>query len=163
MRYYEELLGHLQLEDQEKAAILEEEINIMIHKLKFLSSESFPTVAILSQEYNFNALSSESLREKISLAGGKLITDVSEGPDTIILLQQDESLYSELSELLQQPWFLSSSAYKNNVIFVIENPHFGTKLQDYLVETEILAEILQPKYFYFGHEGNGWIKFDIAG
>ncbi|NGF58293.1 hypothetical protein G5B00_17455 [Parapedobacter sp. SGR-10] len=163
MRYYEELLKHLQAENREKAAILEEEVNIMTHKLKYLPAESFPSVVILSQKDDFIPLSSESLHEKVTLAGGKLTADVNEGPHIVIVLQQDESLYSQLFELLQQPWLLASSAYQNNAIFVIEKTYFDGDLYDYLVETEILAEILQPKYFYFGHEGSGWIKFDIAG
>lgn len=69
MTYYEELLGYLKSEDREKAGFLEEEINIMIHKLKFLPTESFPGVIILSQKNNFKAVTSESLREKVTLAG----------------------------------------------------------------------------------------------
>jgi iron complex transport system substrate-binding protein len=31
-----------------------------------------------------------------------------------------------------------------------------------MVETiELLAEIIYPKQFIFGHEGNGWIKFSV--
>jgi len=161
MKYYEELLASLKLEDPEKAEFLEEEVNIMIHKLKFLLEESFPSVVILSQEDDFEPLFSESLHEKVILSGGRLLNDKHENPNVIVLLQHDESLYSSLPELLGQSWLTQSLAYQNNAIFIIEYPNFGRDLHTYLTETEILAEILQPKYFYFGHEGNGWTKFEV--
>ncbi len=162
MTKYEELLAFLKRENNEKAELLEEEINIMVHKLKFLPAESFPSVAILRQKDNFKPTSPESLLEKTTLAGARLVTALHERLDIIVILQDDDSLYSHLPTLLQQDWIQRSLAYQYNRIYIIENPDFDTDLQEYLKESEILAEIFQPKYFHFGHEGNGWIKFDIA-
>ncbi len=162
MTKYDELLAYLTLEDNEKAELFEEEINIMIHKLKFLPEENFPSVVFLDQKNNFEPLFSESLHEKVTLAGAKLTIDIQAKPHIVVILQSDDSLYSHLPDVLQQDWLQHSIAYLNNRIYIIENTDFDTDLHKYLKESEILAEILQPKYFYFGHEGNGWIKFDIA-
>ena len=160
MTKYNELLALLTTEDHQHAESLQEEINIMIHKLKFLPAENFPTVVFLSQKDNFEPFSSESLREKVALAGAKLITDLQEKPHIVVVMQHDESLYSHMPDLLQQSWLQHAVAYLNNRIYIIESTDFDTDLRQYLKESEMLAEILQPKYFYFGHEGNGWIKFD---
>jgi iron complex transport system substrate-binding protein len=32
---------------------------------------------------------------------------------------------------------------------------------DVVDKTELLAEMIYPKQFIFGHEGSGWIKFEL--
>ncbi|HMR19251.1 MAG TPA: hypothetical protein PKA53_08120 [Sphingobacterium sp.] len=161
MVYHEQLLATLQSVSPQQAEIMEEEINIMIHKLKFLPKENFPTVTVCPQNNGFAPVFSESLSEKVKIAGGQLISDIEEKPKVIIILKSDDSLYSDLPTLLEQEWLQETPAYRNNRLFIIEIHDFG-KDADFLKETEILAEILQPKYFYFGHEGDGWIRFDLV-
>ena len=164
MAKYDELLTLLGKENAEKAESLREEIDIMIHKLKFLPAENFPAVMILSQKDNLNPSSSENLREKVTLAGGILTTDlIDEKPDVIIILQHDDSLYSDLPQLLQEKWLQESNAYLNNRIYILEGEiDDDNDICSYLRGSEVLAEILQPKYFYFGHEGTNWNKFDVV-
>jgi iron complex transport system substrate-binding protein len=75
MQYYEQLLANLQVESPQQAELMEEEINIMIHKLKFLPSENFPTVSILQQESDFAPIYSDELHNKIKIAGANLILE----------------------------------------------------------------------------------------
>lgn len=161
MMYYEELLATLRSTDTQQAEIMEEEINIMIHKLKFLPTENFPTVTVLQQNTDYEAVFSESLEEKVRIAGGKLTTAPQEKPQVVIILKSDDSLYGTLPTLFEQDWFQHTAAYQNNRIFIVETFSFEND-HEFLKDTEILAEILQPKYFYFGHEGNEWIKFDLV-
>lgn len=160
MQYYERILASIQAVAPQDAELMEEEINIMIHKLKFLPTENFPTVTILRQDNSFTAFYSEDLHDKVKIAGGKLISE-QEDPQAIIILKSDDSLYSELPTLLEQAWLHETPAYRDNRLYIIENIDFGEE-HNFLKETEILAEILQPKYFYYGHEGDEWIKFDLA-
>jgi iron complex transport system substrate-binding protein len=140
---------------------MEEEINIMIHKLKFLPSENFPTVSILQQESDFAPIYSDELHNKIKIAGANLILEDKQDAQVLIIIKNDDSLYSTLPTLLEQEWLQATPAYRDNRLFIIESTDFGQN-GNFLKDTEVLAEILQPKYFYYGHEGNEWIKFDLV-
>lgn len=160
MQYYQQILANLQNIAPEQAESLEEEVNIMIHKLKFLPAENFPSVTVLRQNDDFATDIHESLNDKIRIAGGLAATDKGDS-QVIILRKEDDSLYSVLPELLGNEWLRNTAAYRDNRIYIIELDDFGSD-RHFLRDTEILAEILQPKYFYFGHEGDAWTKFDLV-
>lgn len=160
MQYYQQILANLQNTAPEQAESLEEEVNIMIHKLKFLPSENFPSVTVLYQKTDFAAEISDSLNDKIRIAGGHAATDKADS-QVIIVCKEDDSLYSALPNLLESEWLRNTPAYRDNRIFIIESDDFGSDTH-FLRDTEILAEILQSKYFYFGHEGEAWTKFDLV-
>lgn len=161
MTKYEELIQELKNIDLNKAEYMEEEIDIIIHKLKFLPSENLPKAIVLEQSNDFLPLQSSVVDEKIKIAGGKPLTDMMENPDSILIIQNDDSLYSHLPSILNSPAIANSSAVSNNNIYIIQNANFNQTDEQYLKDTEILAEILQPKYFFFGHDGKDWVKFDI--
>lgn len=161
MAKYEELIEELKSVNPEEAARLEEEIDIIIHKLKFLPVESFSNVILLNQQEGFEPYTSTAIAEKVKIAGGSLIDSLDSNPDKIIIIQQDESLYSTLPLLLNQPEIIHSKAFANNAIYIIHRSEFDKKDTDYLSDTEILAEILQPKYFFYGRDGIDWVKFEI--
>lgn len=161
MTKYEELIDALKQDRPQDAERLEEEIDIIIHKLKFLPVENFPNTVVLSQSSNFEVSGSTELAEKVKIAGGSLMGDNSINPDVIVIIQDDESLYSELPILLSQPHFQKSKAAATNRIYIVHDADFGMNDTQYLSDIEILAEILQPKYFFYGHEGEDWVKFDL--
>lgn len=162
MLVLEDLLNNWKQNAVEKAEYLEEEINILIHKLKFLPQESLPTVLILDQRNGFDPLGDTVLEEKVKIAGGVLTTDLTSNPHIILIKQEDESLYSTLPLLLHQKEIQDTNAYKHNSIFIIQNHTFHTMQEQYLEDVEILAETLQPKYFFYGRDGQDWVKFDVA-
>lgn len=161
MTKYQEIISNLKQIDTAKAEYLEEEIDIIIHKLKFLTADNFPKTVVLDQEDNFSPLSSSVLAEKIKIAGGRYSSNLEEGADCIIILQSNESLYGQLAEVLDSVFIKSSGAYQNNNIYIIQEGDFNSGDDTFLKDTEILAEILQPKYFVYGHDGTGWVKFDV--
>lgn len=161
MQYYEQILVKMRTVTPLQAEEMEEEINIMIHKLKFLPAENFPTVKVVGQNIDFAAIYSEDLHDKVKIAGGILLKNNEDKPQVVVILKNDDSLYSELPAFLEKEWLQNSPAYRDNRIFIIENADFGN-VHNFLQATEILAEILQPKYFYFGHEGDNWTKFDLV-
>lgn len=159
MQYYEQILANLQSTNPAQAESLEEELNIMIHKLKFLPTENFPHTTLIQQTDDFKIESNESLNNKIQIAGGRVALDKTSA-QVIIIRKQDDSLYSVLPTLLDSEWFHNTAAFRDNRVYIIEVDDFGND-QHFLRDTEILAEIIQPKYFYFGHEGEAWTKFDL--
>ena len=158
---HQEIISNLKYIDAQKAEYLEEEIDIIVHKLKFLTTDNFPKTILLNQKEKFKPIDSDILVEKVKIAGGQYINNLAENPDCIIILQATENLYSELPELLNNELINSSGAYSNNNIFIIQDDSFNTSDNNYLQDTEILAEILQPKYFIYGHDGKAWIKFEL--
>jgi len=53
-------------------------------------------------------------------------------------------------------------AVKNNRVFVADGNQYFNRPGPRIVDAvEILAEIINPKQFVFGYEGDGWIKFDL--
>jgi iron complex transport system substrate-binding protein len=158
---YEEIISRLKHSDSSKAEYLEEEIDIIIHKLKFLTEDSLPKAIILDQDQNFQPTDSEILAEKIKIAGGRYIDSLEQNPDCIVILQRAENLYGQLPELLDNTQLKNTSAFQNNNLFIIQDATFNQSDETYLQDTEILAEIFQPKYFVYGHDGAAWVKFDV--
>ncbi|MCA5005436.1 ABC transporter substrate-binding protein [Sphingobacterium bovistauri] len=161
MTKFQEIISNLQHINPSKAELLEEEIDIIQHKLKFLSKENLPKTLVLDQKSNFHSLESVVLAEKINTAGGVYIESLDGNPDCIIILQENENLYSQLSNVLDQEKIKATNAYMSNNIYIIQFAAFNTLDEEYLKDTEILAEILQPKYFVYGHDGISWVKFEI--
>ncbi len=71
----------------------------------------------------------------------------------------------ELRHLAGRPEWEALSAFKNGRVYVIDGHQFFNRPGPRLVESaEIVAEILHPEHFDFGHRGADWIVFSqIAG
>ncbi|SFT07934.1 hypothetical protein [Sphingobacterium wenxiniae] len=161
LHYYNTLLNNLQKNAPEKAEYLDEEINILIHKLKFISSEQRPTVLVLDQKHDFEPLYNEQLADTIAIAGGVLLQEKFDNPSLILIIQHSESLYSQISALLSDHIISQTEALQHNNLYIIQKEGFGTT-DNFLEDVEISAEIIQPKYFIYGRQGTDWLKFDIA-
>ncbi|MES2378735.1 MAG: hypothetical protein V4553_19235 [Bacteroidota bacterium] len=146
----------------------QERIDIIHHKLKFI--EQKPTVACI---INLDPLilAGDDKAELVNMAGGTTISGTSEtmlqlNPDVIVLLPGDNNIaqsMSEIDQVLQLPGFADLKAIKNNRFYIADaGEYFNNNDADNVVDSvELLAEILYPKQFIFGHEGQGWIKFTI--
>lgn len=158
MTKYNELIQQIKQTDINKAEQWEEEIDIIIHKLKFLPQESFPNVIVLSQKDEFKPIYDNILVEKVKIAGGILVENMDQKPSVLIVIQEDQSLYNQIGEIIKSPEHLF---VQENKIFIIQTPSYNLEDEEYIRDTEILAEIIQPKYFYFDREGKDWVKFDV--
>ena len=161
MTAYETIIEKIKQSDILKAENMEEEIDIIRHKLKFLTEESLPNTLILAQQNNYHPLYNDLIVEKVKVAGGILMSEYATNVDCIIIKQDDESLYSQIGGLLESENIKNSNAIKNNNLFIIQNKTFNESDENYLADVEILAEILQPKYFVYGRNGEDWVKFDL--
>lgn len=82
-------------------------------------------------------------------------------PEVILILpcgfRIDQSL-ADLPSLTQRPEWGRLSAVKNGQVYVIDGHHYFNRPGPRLVESaEIIAEILHPQVFDFGHRGEAWI------
>lgn len=83
-------------------------------------------------------------------------------PDVIVFMpcgyQIPETL-AQLAHLTDEPRWPALSAVRTHQVYVADGHHFFNRPGPRLVESaEILAEILHPDVFHFGHRGNAWMK-----
>ena len=66
----------------------------------------------------------------------------------------------EMPALTGRPEWARLSAVRNDRVFVTDGNQYFNRPGPRLVEsTEILAELLHPETFEFGHEGTGWVRW----
>ena len=67
----------------------------------------------------------------------------------------------DLSLLTENPAWANLRAVRQQQVYLIDGHHFFNRPGPRLVESaEIVAEILHPDLFAFGHRGTGWISID---
>lgn len=155
---------------------LQERVDIIRHKLKYSTSK--PTVACIEWLEPL-MLSANWIPGLVTIAGGSSIL-AEEGkpsqfiqwddiylqdPNIIIVMPcgfEIERTLKEINILLRQPGFSELKAVKNNHVYIADgNQYFNRPGPRIIDSIEILAEIIHPKQFMFGYEGNGWIKFSL--
>jgi iron complex transport system substrate-binding protein len=155
---------------------LEERINIIRHKLKFI--EQIPSV-ICIEWLSPLMLAGNWTPGLCTIAGGRAVL-VEEGkhspfidfeniraenPDIIVIMPCGFSLgqtLKEISLLLELPGWPELAAVKNNRVYVTDGNQYFNRPGPRIVDSiEILAEIIHPKQFVFGYEGTGWIRFNV--
>lgn len=140
---------------------VEDETSILIHKLKFITASDRPKVLVLDQIEPLEINESAYLQESIKIAGGIPTTTPHEA-DKIILIDSDETVFTRIPLLLNDPSIAQSKAIELDQLFIMTKPGFAqTPGYEYLTELESLAEIFQPKYFVYGHEGKDWLQFQL--
>jgi iron complex transport system substrate-binding protein len=155
---------------------LQERVDIIRHKLKF--SESKPTVACI-EWLEPMMLSGNWVPELVNIAGGtNILTEPGkhspyvqwdeihlQDPEVIIVMPCGFSIERTLKEvdiLLQLPGFNEMKAVKNNRVYIADGNQYINRPGPRIVDSiEILAEIIHPKQFIFGYEGDGWIRFGV--
>lgn len=155
---------------------LTERVDIIRHKLKFM--ENKPTVACI-EWLEPMMISGNWVPELLSIAGGTPVLAQAgkhspyvnweeiheQDPEVIILMPCGFSIERTMREiyiLLQQPGFNDLKAVKNNRVYIVDGNQYFNRPGPRIVDSvEILAEIIHPKQFAFGYEGNGWIKFSL--
>jgi iron complex transport system substrate-binding protein len=88
---------------------------------------------------------------------------LNEDPDIIVLMPCGfpvERTLQEITIMLELPGWSALKAVQQNRIYITDgNQYFnrsGPRITDSI---EIMAEIINPKQFVFGYEGEGWIRF----
>ncbi len=161
---------------EELLETLHERVDIIRHKLKFI--EHKPTVACVEWLEPL-MLSGNWIPELIGIAGGQSVLTVhgkhspyvswddlkNADPEIIIVTPCGFAIDRTLKEihiLLSLPGFADMRAVKNNRFYVADGNQYFNRSGPRIVDSvEILAEIIYPKQFVFGYEGNGWIQFSV--
>lgn len=160
---YQKLLQTLKDTDTAAYERLEEEIDIVYHKLKFIPAESRPRVTLISNIRDLSQDFSSLTKEALEIAGGSWQSSLGIlEAEKIIVVQQDALLYTDLPVVLEEPTIAQSPAITNNELYIIQQDVFdGASPEAFLRQVEIFAEIIQSKYFIYGHDGQDWVQFDL--
>ena len=155
---------------------LQERVDIIKHKLKFITDK--PQIDCVDWLPPL-MVSGNWVPELVEIAGGNPILAVkgrhspyvewddirAQDPDIIILMPCGFSMDRTLKEvdlMLQLPGFNELKAVKNNRFYIADGNQYFNRPGPRIVDSiEILAEIINPKQFVFGYEGNGWMKFGV--
>jgi iron complex transport system substrate-binding protein len=155
---------------------LHERVDIVRHKLKFI--ENKPTLACIEWLEPL-MVSGNWVPELVTIAGGGTILAAAgqhspyikweqvleQDPDIIIVMPCGfaiERTLREMELLLGLPGFAELKAIKNNRLYIADGNQYFNRPGPRIVDSiEILAEIIHPKQFIFGYEGNGWIRFGL--
>lgn len=155
---------------------MHERLDLIKHKLKFITQK--PTVACIEWIEPL-MMAGNWTPEMVEIAGGESVLAISgkHSPaiDWMDLVQADpeilvvmpcgfsiERTLKEMDTLLQQTYFQDLQAVKNNKLFIADGNQYFNRSGPRIVDSvEILAEIINPKQFIFGYEGEGWIKFSL--
>ncbi|GGC40438.1 hypothetical protein GCM10011386_35600 [Parapedobacter defluvii] len=143
---------------------LEERINIISHKLKFIAEENKPKVAFFQDVFPLTAAENGYLANLIRIAGGIYQTRMipHESSSDVLIIFNEKPISQLLTEL---PQVLSTwsqiPAVANNQIYIVHHPGYLRQPSALIAdEAEILAEIFYPKYFVFGRDEDVWMKFE---
>jgi iron complex transport system substrate-binding protein len=155
---------------------LQERVDLIQHKLKFI--ENKPTVACIEWLEPL-MVSGNWIPELVEIAGGNPVMaepgkhspyiqweDLRlQDPEVIVVMAcgfSIERTLKEIDTLLQLPNFTDLQAVKNKRLYLTDGNQYFNRPGPRIVDSiEILAEIIYPKQFIFGYEGEGWIKFDV--
>ncbi|WP_257669500.1 ABC transporter substrate-binding protein [Parapedobacter tibetensis] len=166
IRIIGDMLNVKQRADQ-LAENLEERINIITHKLKFIADEHKPKVLCINGVSPMTIAHNEYIDNLVSIAGGINYFDAPSdklNPDLLIIIssQPMPQLLDELPAALSNREWSETQAVKNNNVYVIHNSKFlhqpGATIAD---DIEILAEIINPRQFFFGRNEDVWMQFSL--
>jgi len=156
---------------------LQERIDLIIHKLKFV--ETRPKVCCISGLEPLRG-AQEEVSGMIGIAGGTAVlagngdgpvsidpSDLWEADPDIILVAAAglsiEQTLKEIDVLLQLRGWNDLRAVKDNQVYIADAGQYFQGSDAHVVDSiEILAEIINPRQFVFGYEGNGWLKFSLS-
>ena len=139
---------------------LQERIDLIKHKLKFI--EQKPAVACIASLDSLT-LADSTVAELINIAGGASESQFND-PDIIIVTPTSYAIpqtMQQMDRLLQLPGFNDLKAAKNNRVYIADGNFDITDPDQLVTLTEVLGEIINPKQFIFGYEGDKWIKFGL--
>jgi iron complex transport system substrate-binding protein len=139
-------------------------------------SKRKPTVAVIEWIEPLMA-AGNWMPELVELAGGENLfgeagkhspwmkwNDVVEkDPDVIIVTPcgfDNERTLKEMHLIAQQSQYQNLKAVKNKCVYVADGNQYFNRPGPRVVESlEMMAEMIHPESFNFGHQGTGWIKY----
>lgn len=141
-----------------------ERIDLIVHKLKFIPTEQRPYVYYLHGIDPVFSDKNEYLDQLITIAGGRPShqQEADFKPDILIVITDKSvaQLLSELPLVLSTSFWSETPAVQHHNVYLMHHPvHLRQPGAHATQDLEILAEIINPGQFVFGHEQSAWLSF----
>jgi|SRR5690554_1800790 len=148
---------------------LEERINLIEHKLKFIDEKQKPSVLFMTALNPPVFESSTYINDLFkTVAAHAYESQTPEGnnefnPDILIVVSERfEEELGDLAQLLLLPEWRQTPAAKQSRIYLIDGKKgfkgYSPSIAD---DIETLAEIIYPQYLTFGGNGDRWMQFEL--
>lgn len=145
---------------QNMTAEAEELIELIAHKLKFVDNK--PSVCTIQTIQPIGFITDDVWQEKLVQMGALTSGVLSKDVDVLLVKIDDCSIaqtLAQLTDLMAIPCWDETRALQLQRVYLVDDQQFTAASP--LEQIEILAEIIHPKLFAFGHEGKAWIKLSL--
>lgn len=146
------------------SAETEELLELIAHKLKFV--EDRPLVMGLASVRPLGVIHADYWLAKLKAIGAQAapqhVEMLSKEIEVLLLKLEGFSLaesLAQLPELMAIEGWDQTRALQNQKVYILDDRLFESASA--LEQTEMLAEMIYPKFFTFGHEGKAWVKFSF--
>lgn len=147
---------------------LEERINLVKHKLKFIGAEKRPKVLVLTSVIPPIYGTSDYFNHLVETAGGnpystEELAESDPMPDLILVLSKEfEKLFGTVGSLVTTQDWQQMPAVKNNRVFLINgNHHLRGMDLNVATDIELLGQLFFPEYLTFSEPGENWVQFEL--
>ena len=146
---------------------IEESVAIIVHKLKFIELEHRPLVYFLHGIEPVYSEPSDYLEQLTRLAGGRVevLDDTAEFQPQVLIVASNQPVQEVLGKLplvLSTAFWQGTPAVQQDNVYIVQPEVFRSPGMNFIEDLEILAEILHPGYFIFGHESRAWLSFQSS-
>lgn len=138
-------------------------LDLIAHKLKYLDAKA-RILAIESLD-PLTAIVGSSWQQQLNNFGFMLTLDDQNLPkesDVLVICIKHETIaqvLSKLPQIVELPGWDTCQAVLQQNVYVMDEQIFSSS--DQLKQLEIIAELIYPKLFAFGHEGDAWLKLNF--
>lgn len=138
-------------------------LDLISHKLKYLDARA--RVLAIENLDPLKAVETTSWQDQMSNLGSILGLEghaLAKETDVLIFClkhQTTAQVLSKIAQLVNLAGWQTCRSVVQQKVFVLDDAVFTNS--DPLHQLEILAEIVYPKFFAFGHEGNAWLKLSV--
>jgi iron complex transport system substrate-binding protein len=135
-------------------------LELIAHKLKFVDDK--PLVCTIQAIQPIGFLSDDKWQQKLAQLGALTAEVLNKDTDVLLVEINGYSIaqtLAQLPDLMAIPGWDETRALQLQRVYLVDDLEF--KAASPLEQIEILAEIIHPKLFAFGHEGKAWIKFSV--
>ena len=150
-------------------ANLEERIDLIEHKLKFINERQKPSVLLMTSLNPPVFESSAYIHELLKTVAARPYDaqtpegDAEFNPGILIVVSERyEEELGDLAQLLLLPEWRQTPAAKQSRIYLVDGKQgfkgYSPSIAD---DIEILAEIIYPQYLTFGGNGDRWMQFEL--
>jgi iron complex transport system substrate-binding protein len=141
----------------------EDLIELIGHKLKFITDPcTLLTLASIDPLQTVNDPDWKATLQHFGIAELQINAELPKTAEILIFKLPKQSIAVSLAllpELMSLPGWANCQAVLNQRVYLFDDQVYQSASE--LEKLEILAEVIYPKFFAFGHDGKAWLKLSL--